>query len=314
MVATIAIDLNLNPFQITNHDASVMEEAQSDESYEGENEDEDEPSFEKEVNDHPNSGGEQLSNNDEISSENKRLKEMLTTVWDEYNSLQTYIKERLLMLDKETTLLELSSPKKRKFDNHNNETTVVHDQTSWKKRPGQELPTSGIHRVYVQVDPSDKSLVVKDGYQWRKYGQKVTKDNPSPRAYYKCSFAPTCPVKKKVQRSVDNDGVVIATYEGEHNHRSTKQEATYALLANQCNNYTSTTSPASDERSSSRFNSSSPTTTLVLPSSSSSSFDEVLVKQMATYLSKDPNFTSQLAAAIYSKVLEHDDLFRATIC
>ena len=55
-----------------------------------------------------------------------------------------------------------------------------------------------------------------DGYNWRKYGQKIVKGSEYPRSYYKCTH-PSCPVKKKIERSLDGqiEGII---YRGEHNH------------------------------------------------------------------------------------------------
>ncbi|WOL17660.1 hypothetical protein Cni_G26453 [Canna indica] len=55
-----------------------------------------------------------------------------------------------------------------------------------------------------------------DGYNWRKYGQKVVKGSEYPRSYYKCTH-PKCPVKKKIERSVEGQ-VTEIIYKGQHNH------------------------------------------------------------------------------------------------
>ncbi|KAF8006056.1 hypothetical protein BT93_K0371 [Corymbia citriodora subsp. variegata] len=55
-----------------------------------------------------------------------------------------------------------------------------------------------------------------DGYNWRKYGQKQVKGSENPRSYYKCTY-PSCPTKKKVERSLDGH-VTEIVYKGTHNH------------------------------------------------------------------------------------------------
>ncbi|CAK9167298.1 unnamed protein product [Ilex paraguariensis] len=55
-----------------------------------------------------------------------------------------------------------------------------------------------------------------DGYNWRKYGQKQVKGSEFPRSYYKCTH-PNCPVKKKVERSLDGQ-ITEIVYKCEHNH------------------------------------------------------------------------------------------------
>jgi hypothetical protein len=59
--------------------------------------------------------------------------------------------------------------------------------------------------------------VPKDGYRWRKYGQKFVKGSPFPRSYYKCTHE-GCTVRKNFQRNGKDSGCVLVTYEGVHTH------------------------------------------------------------------------------------------------
>ncbi|XP_044492830.1 WRKY transcription factor 1-like [Mangifera indica] len=61
-----------------------------------------------------------------------------------------------------------------------------------------------------------REKVSEDGYNWRKYGQKIVRGNEFIRSYYKCTH-PKCQVKK--QLDCTHDGKLIDTiYLGQHDH------------------------------------------------------------------------------------------------
>ncbi|XP_076936215.1 putative WRKY transcription factor 20 [Bidens hawaiensis] len=98
-----------------------------------------------------------------------------------------------------TTSWEMQSPKEQYH------TYKPHEETNGLGKPKDHGPT-------IQVDRSSD-----DGYNWRKYGQKVVKGSEHPRSYYKCTH-PNCEVKKIFERSYTTGQITEIVYKGTHDH------------------------------------------------------------------------------------------------
>ncbi|XP_039120931.1 WRKY transcription factor WRKY62-like [Dioscorea cayenensis subsp. rotundata] len=177
-----------------------------------------------------------------------------------------------------------------------------------------ELQNTKTWTSFFRCDDNNGSLTTKDGYHWRKYGQKVTRNNPFPRAYFRCAMAPKCLVRKKVQRCSNNAKFLMATYEGEHNHPppnkyflNTTQSTTNSNLILSMTSCLDLNPSKNAEIFSENHKNNEYFNTCINEAGTSNNNNNNRLEEYINLLKSDPNFTQLLARKIVFSMLNNNN-------
>eukprot|EP01130_Rhizamoeba_saxonica_P001547 TRINITY_DN11391_c0_g1_i1.p1 TRINITY_DN11391_c0_g1~~TRINITY_DN11391_c0_g1_i1.p1 ORF type:complete len:395 (+),score=73.95 TRINITY_DN11391_c0_g1_i1:1-1185(+) len=101
--------------------------------------------------------------------------------------------------------------------NVNNNNLISLEYPTYPVKTPKPKSTRSTGSSAVRKEVSDKPI--KDGFRWRKYGQKSVKNSPFPRSYYKCTVT-GCTAKKQVEKFIDESGEekLQTSFIGEHIH------------------------------------------------------------------------------------------------
>ncbi|KAJ6875843.1 WRKY transcription factor 43 [Populus alba x Populus x berolinensis] len=118
------------------------------------------------------------------------------------------------------------------------QTSRICNGSEFKMKPGKRGGDSDDFRKHRYAFQTRSQVdILDDGYRWRKYGQKTVKSSKFPRSYYRCTST-GCNVKKQVQRNSKDEGIVVTTYEGMHNHPTERSSENFEDILRQIQTYT----------------------------------------------------------------------------